>query len=192
MSSKAVSSKTPSSNAGPTSAGPTSAPTVTGPPRVALYPGSFDPLTNGHLNIIRRALRLFDRLIVAVAVNDKKTPMFTTQERIDLIARAVGHEPGLEVVHFRGLLVEYARQMGAAAVVRGLRAVSDFEYEFQMAHMNHKLSPELETVFMMTGEEHFYVSSRLVKEVAQFGGDVADLVPTVVHEALMARISASK
>ncbi|MCS6915447.1 MAG: pantetheine-phosphate adenylyltransferase [Myxococcales bacterium] len=152
--------------------------------RLAIYPGTFDPITNGHLDILRRALRLFDRVVVALAENVRKVPLFSTQERRAQILEAVGHDPRVEVDAFSGLLVEYARRRGAAAVVRGLRALGDFEYEFQLAHMNRHLCPEVETLFMMTAEDNFYVSSSLVKEVARFGGDVSQLVPPGVAQAL--------
>lgn len=145
--------------------------------RTVIYPGSFDPLTNGHLNLIHRALGMFDRVVVAIAVNPKKTPLFTIDERRQLIEDAVGNDPRVEVDAFQGLLVEYARKRGIPVVMRGLRAVSDFEYEFQMANMNRKLDPALETVFVMTGEDYFYISSQLVREVAALGGDVRGLVP---------------
>jgi pantetheine-phosphate adenylyltransferase len=145
--------------------------------RVAIYPGSFDPLTNGHVAIILRGLNLFDRLIVSVANNPQKTPLFTVGERKGFIREAVKNDPRVEVDSFDGLLVEYSRQRGVHTVLRGLRAVSDFDYEFQLANMNRKLLPEFESVFVMTGEDYFYVSSRLVREVATFGGDVTGLVP---------------
>ncbi len=145
--------------------------------RSVIYPGSFDPLTNGHLNLIHRALGMFDRVVVAIAVNPKKTPLFSTDERRDLILDAVGNDPRVEVDSFQGLLVEYARRRQIPVVMRGLRAVSDFEYEFQMANMNRKLDPALETVFVMTGEDYFYISSQLVREVAALGGNVRGLVP---------------
>lgn len=151
---------------------------------LALYPGSFDPLTNGHLNLIRRGLKLFEPLVVAVAQNVKKQPLFSVEARMAMIREAVGPEPRIEVETFSGLLVEYARKRGAGIILRGLRAVSDFEYEFQLAHMNRRLGAGLETVFMMTGEEHFYVSSQLVREVASFGGDVTGLVPDNVEQQL--------
>ncbi|AGC45839.1 pantetheine-phosphate adenylyltransferase [Myxococcus stipitatus DSM 14675] len=155
---------------------------------VAIYPGSFDPLTNGHLSLIQRSLKMFDKVIVAIAVNPKKTPLFTEDERRDLIREAV-QDPRVEVDAFHGLLVDYVRRRGGSVIVRGLRAVSDFEYEFQLANMNRKLAPTVETVFMMTGEDYFYISSQLVREVASFGGDVTGLVPPNVHEALKAKFA---
>jgi len=152
--------------------------------RLAIYPGSFDPLTNGHVAIIQRGLNLFDRLIVSVANNPQKKPLFTVAERMAFITEAVGGDPRVEVDSFDGLLVEYARRRGVHTVLRGLRAVSDFDYEFQLANMNRKLLPEFESVFVMTGEDYFYVSSRLVREVATFGGDVTGLVPAHVARAL--------
>ncbi|KFE69956.1 pantetheine-phosphate adenylyltransferase [Hyalangium minutum] len=143
---------------------------------VAIYPGSFDPLTNGHLSLIQRGLQMFDRVIVAIAVNPKKTPLFTLEERRALIRQACP-DPRVEVDAFQGLLVEYAKQRQVNVLLRGLRAVSDFEYEFQLANMNRKLAPGIETVFMMTGEDYFYISSQLVREVAMFGGDVTGMVP---------------
>lgn len=150
----------------------------------ALYPGSFDPITNGHLNIIERGLKVFDKLIVAVAVNVKKTPLFTADERMEMIRESVSDPSRIEVTTFTGLLVDYAKARGAKIVLRGLRAVSDFEFEFQMAHMNRRLCDDVDTVFMMTGEDHFYVSSHLVREIATFGGNLAGLVPTRVEERL--------
>ncbi len=152
--------------------------------RTALYPGSFDPLTNGHLSLIARGLKTFDRLVVAVANNPKKTPLFSVEERKALIVEATGHDRRIEVTDCQGLLVEFARERKIQVVLRGLRAVSDFEYEFQLANMNRKLHPELETVFMMTGEDYFYISSNLVREVASFGGNVKGLVPDNVLRAL--------
>ena len=153
----------------------------------ALYPGSFDPITNGHVWIVRRGLEVFDRLIITIARNVKKTALFGIDERQALIREALGGEPRVEIEAFDGLLVDYARKKGAKVILRGLRAVSDFEYEFQMANMNRKLAPEVETMFMMTGEEHFYVSSALVKEVSSLGGDVSPLVPDCVAKALAAK-----
>lgn len=152
--------------------------------RSAIYPGSFDPLTNGHLAIIQRGLKLFDRLVVAVANNPQKTPMLSVEERKTLILEAVGKDPRVEVDSFDGLMVDYARSKGIPTVLRGLRAVSDFEYEFQLANMNKKLLPEFESVFVMTGEDYFFVSARLVREVAIFGGDLDGLVPPNVLAAL--------
>lgn len=151
--------------------------------RIAIYPGSFDPLTYGHVSIIERGLRIFDKVIVGIAINIQKTPLLTLDERIELIRESF---PGdnVEVDTFQGLLVDYAKSRNCKVVLRGLRAVSDFEYELQMANMNRKLAPEIETVFMMTEESHFYVSSRLVKEVARFGGSVDGLVPEHVKQKL--------
>ncbi len=154
---------------------------------LAVYPGSFDPVTNGHLDIIQRSLACFarpeDRLVVAVADNPRKTPLFSVDERQAHIRDAVA-DPRLEVDSFDGLLIEYVQRRGATAVIRGLRALADFEFEFQLAHMNKRLAPGVETLFMMTGERDFFVSSSLVKEVAMFGGDVSALVPRGVWQAL--------
>ncbi len=157
--------------------------------RTAVYAGSFDPPTHGHLDIIARASRVFDRIIVAVASNVKKSPLFTQDERIEMLREAVAHNPRVEVDRIDGLLVDYARAKGATAVIRGLRAVADFEYEFQMACMNHHLSPQVETVFLMTAQEYFYVSSSLVKEVASFGGDITRFVPATVLTRLRQRFA---
>ncbi len=154
------------------------------PNRIAIYPGSFDPLTNGHLSLIHRGLKIFAGLVVAVANNPDKTPLFTYGERMQLIREAVKGDPRLEVDSFDGLLVEYAKRRGVHTVLRGLRAVSDFEYEFQLANMNRRLDPDFDSVFVMTGEDYFYVSARLVREVSRFGGDVSSLVPANVHRAL--------
>lgn len=155
---------------------------------LALYPGSFDPITHGHINIIDRAARLFDRLVVAVSHNLRKQPLFTPAERLEMLRDSLGHHKHIELDTFDGLLVDFARRRGAQVIVRGLRAISDFEFEFQMTHMNRRLCPEIETVFMMTGEEHFYVSSSLVREVAAFGGSVTGLVPPRVEERLLQRL----
>jgi pantetheine-phosphate adenylyltransferase len=160
--------------------------------RRAIYPGSFDPLTNGHLSLIHRGLKIFDSLIVAVANNPAKSPLFSVQERIDMIRGAVNGNTRVELDSFDGLLVDYAAQQGVHTVLRGLRAVSDFEYEFQIANMNRKLDPEFESVFVMTGEDYFYVASSLVREVASFGGDVSGLVPPNVFAALRARFPKKK
>ena len=158
--------------------------------RVAIYPGSFDPITNGHVDILQRALVLFDRVIVAIANNVRKAPLFTVEERKDHIVRAVNGDGRIEVDAFEGLLVDYVKKRGSRLVVRGLRALADFEYEFQLAHMNRRLGVDIDTVFLMTSEKDFYVSSSLVKEVAQFGGDVHGLVPAHVEEALKKRMGA--
>ena len=149
----------------------------------AIYPGSFDPLTNGHLSIIHRGLTMFDRLTVAVLNNPRKQSMFTVEERKQLIREACP-DPRVDVDSFQGLLVHYTRRKGVHLILRGLRAVSDFEYEFQLANMNRKLDPDFETVFMMTGQDSFYISSQLVREVASLGGDVGELVPPNVLRAL--------
>jgi pantetheine-phosphate adenylyltransferase len=153
-------------------------------PRLAIYPGSFDPLTNGHLSLIHRGLKLFDGLVVAVANNVGKKALFSLEERTQLIQEAVGAEPGVEVDHFETLLVDYAKRRKIHTVLRGLRAMSDFEYEFQLANMNAKLDPDFESVFVMTGQDYFYVTGSLVREVASFGGDVTGLVPPNVAEGL--------
>ena len=152
---------------------------------IAIYPGSFDPVTNGHVNLIERAARMFERVVVAVAMNSQKQGLFTVEERIALLTEVTRSLPAVEVDSFDGLLVDYVRRRGARIVIRGLRAVSDFEYEFQMAHMNHKLYPELETIFLVTGADEFYISSQLVKEVARLGGCVEGLVPAVVRDRLL-------
>ena len=159
--------------------------------RSAIYPGSFDPLTNGHLSLIQRGLKMFDSLIVAIAVNPKKTPLFSVEERKELIRGAVGNDPRVIIDDFQGLLVDYAKKRGVNVVLRGLRAVSDFEFEFQLANMNRRLSSDLETVFMMTGEDYFYISSNLVREVASFGGNVEGAVPPNVLEKLKAKYATS-
>jgi pantetheine-phosphate adenylyltransferase len=157
--------------------------------RAAIYPGSFDPLTNGHLSLIQRGLTMFDQLIVAIAVNPKKTPLFSVEERKALILGAIGNDPRVVVDDFQGLLVDYAKKRNVHVMLRGLRAVSDFEFEFQLANMNRKLDPELETVFMMTGADYFYISSNLVREVASFGGNVEGLVPPNVLGKLKAKFA---
>ena len=153
---------------------------------VAIYPGSFDPITNGHVDLVNRTLRVFDKVVVAIASNpDKDRSLFTVQERLQLIEEVfAGTDGRVSAVSFQGLLVDYADRQGATVVIRGLRAISDFEYEFQMAMMNHRLKPKLETFFMMTGESEFYTSSRLVKEVVSLGGNVAGLVPDNVLKKL--------
>jgi len=154
---------------------------------IAVYPGSFDPVTRGHEDLIRRALRFADRLIVAVAVNPGKQPLFTLDERVALIRRVVD-DPAVEVRSFDGLLAEFARVAGATLIVRGLRAISDFEYEFQMALMNRNLAPGIETVFLVPAFDLTYLSSSLVREVARFGGDVSSLVHPAVQQALKKKL----
>lgn len=156
---------------------------------VAFYPGSFDPLTNGHVNMVERGLRVFDKVIVAIAHNINKKPMFTLDERKAQIAACFPNNPRVEVRVFQGLMVEAAREAGATTVLRGLRGVADFEYEFQLSTMNNLLSPQLETVFLMTEKSHFFVSSNLVREVAGLGGDVSALVPEPVLAALQQKLA---
>jgi pantetheine-phosphate adenylyltransferase len=151
---------------------------------VAVYPGSFDPLTNGHVDIIQRGSRFFDRIVIAVLVNVEKAPLFTASERVDIAREVFRDQPNVDVDTFHGLLVDYARARRASVIVRGLRAVSDFEYEMQMALMNRRLSPDVETIFMMPAEPYTYVSSRLVKEVVALGGSVHGLVPDIVERRL--------
>ncbi len=156
---------------------------------LAIYPGSFDPITFGHLDIIRRSARLFDRTIVAVLHNPNKTPLFTVEERIELIAGAIAEMSHVEVSSFSGLTVAYARMMGAQALIRGLRAVSDFELELQMAHTNKTLASDIETVFLATSNEYSFLSSSVVKEIARFGGAVDRFVPENVSHALRRRFA---
>ena len=155
-----------------------------GPPsgRLAVFPGSFDPLTNGHVDIILRCARLFERILVAVLVNQDKKPLFTADERVAMIRDVFREYPNVETESFDGLLVDYARQRRASAIIRGIRAVSDYEYEFQMALMNRHLEPMLETVFMMPAQQYTYLSSRLTKEVFSLGADVRGLVPPIVEQ----------
>ena len=154
------------------------------PPRIAIYPGSFDPLTNGHVDIIERGSRIFDQIIVSILANVEKTPLFSEKERVDIISDVFKGRDNVQVETFDGLLVEYAQRKQASVIVRGLRAVSDFEYEFQMALMNRHLAPGIETVFMMPAEQYTYISSRLIKEVFALGGRVHGLVPELVEERL--------
>jgi pantetheine-phosphate adenylyltransferase len=156
--------------------------------RTVIYPGSFDPLTNGHLDVIQRATKLFDRVIVAVALNDSKNPLFSLAERLDLVKRCVAHLPNVEADSFDGLLVNYAEKRSAQAIIRGLRAVSDFEFEFQLALMNRKLNERVETIFMMPKETYTFLSSRLVKEIAALGGNVDGFVPEHVRAALARKL----
>jgi pantetheine-phosphate adenylyltransferase len=159
---------------------------------VAVYPGSFDPFTNGHKDIAARALKIFDRLIIAIAVNRAKAPLFTLEERQEMIRELYKDEPRVEVDSFSGLLVDYLKERQAGAVIRGLRAVSDFEYEFQLANMNRKLYPKAETLFLMTGHDYFYLSSMVVKEVASLGGCLAGLVPDLVLARLKEKFGGMK
>jgi pantetheine-phosphate adenylyltransferase len=154
----------------------------------AIYPGTFDPVTNGHCDLIERAARLFDHVIVAVAANPKKVPMFTLEERVSLAQQALTNVPNVEVCGFDTLLADYARSRGAQVILRGLRAVSDFEFEFQMAGMNRQLAPDIETLFLTPAEKYTYISSSLVKEVAALGGDISGFVHPVVSAALSSRL----
>jgi pantetheine-phosphate adenylyltransferase len=156
---------------------------------VAIYPGTFDPLTNGHVDIIARGARLFDRIIVAVLVNAEKSPLFTTTERLEIARTVFKGLPNVEVDTFDGLLVDYVERRGAQVIVRGLRAVSDFEFEFQMALMNRRLNEKIETVFMMPAEQYSYISSRLIKEVFSLGGRVHGLVPDMVEQRLHDKVA---
>jgi pantetheine-phosphate adenylyltransferase len=156
--------------------------------RIAVYPGTFDPITNGHVDIMKRSLAIFDKVIVAIADNVRKAPLFTVDERVAFIRDALPGETRVELDAFNGLLVNYCTQKGATTIVRGLRALNDFEYEFQFAHMNRRLAPAVDTMFLMTAEENFYVSSSLVKEVAGLGGDVRGLVPDGVRLALLSKL----
>jgi pantetheine-phosphate adenylyltransferase len=156
--------------------------------RRAIYPGSFDPVTNGHLDVIERARKLFDEVIIAVAVNDQKQPLFPLEERLRLLRETTGGIDGVTIAPLDGLLVDFAVQQKARAIVRGLRAVSDFEFEFQMALMNRKLEGGVETIFLMPKEEYTYISSRIVKEIARLGGDVSAFVPPCVVESFRERL----
>ena len=162
---------------------------ATKPPQLtAIYPGSFDPITSGHLDLIERGCRLFDRLIIAILRNENKQPLFTVEERIEMLREVVGHFPNVEVDSFNGLLVDYAAEKNATALVRGIRAISDYEYELQMALMNRRLRPDMETVFLMASEAHSFISSRLVKEVFALGGNITGLVPPSVEVQLRKRL----
>ena len=160
--------------------------------RIAIYPGSFDPLTNGHLDVVQRAAKLFDRVVVAVAKNEGKRPLFTLKERVALVNQSVAHLPNVEADSFDSLLVEYVVSRQARAIVRGLRAVSDFEFEFQLALMNRKLNENIETIFMMPKDTYTFLSSRIVKEIARLGGDVSGFVPVPVQAALARKFSVKK
>ena len=160
--------------------------------KVAIYPGSFDPITNGHLDVVRRAATMFDRVIVAVAGNEEKTPLFTATERTALVRGAVSQLRNVAVDAFDGLLVEYARRKKALVIVRGLRAVSDFEYELQLALMNRKLEPGVETIFLAPKDEYTFISSRMVKEIAKLGGDVSAFVPAAVQKAMVRKFACGR
>jgi pantetheine-phosphate adenylyltransferase len=159
---------------------------------LAVYPGSFDPPTNGHVDIILRGARLFDRIVVAILVNAEKSPLFSMDERVEILREVFRDHASVEVDTFDGLLVEYVERRRAQVIVRGLRAVSDFEFEFQMALMNQRLSPRIETVFMMPAEQYTYISSRLIKEVFALGGRVQGLVPELVEQRLRAKVTATR
>lgn len=159
---------------------------------LAVYPGSFDPPTNGHLDIIERSSRVFSRVIVAVAVNLRKNAYFTPAERVRMLKRLTSTMGNVEVTSFRGLLVDFARAKEAHILVRGIRAISDFEYEYQMAHMNRKLDQEIDTVIMMTGERYSAISSNIVKEIARFGGKIDDLVPPLVRDILFKKLKGAR
>jgi|SRR6185312_7302228 len=158
-----------------------------GTPLTAIYPGSFDPLTLGHVDLIRRGSRIFPRLVVAVLRNREKSALFTVAERMEMLHEVTAQMPGVEIAEFEGLLVDFAEKVGAGALLRGIRAISDYEYEFQMAWMNRRMAPALETVFMMPGEDYAYLSSRLVKEVAAGGRAVTGMVPPAVEARLRAK-----
>lgn len=160
--------------------------------KVAVYPGTFDPITNGHLDLMVRGLRMFGQIYVGVFDNIAKSVLFSSEERVEMIRKATSHLRGIEVESFDSLLVAYAKVRGACAIIRGLRAVSDFDYEFQMTLMNRKQDVEMETVFMMPSEEYVYVSSRLIKEVVSLGGHVTGLVPDFVEEALLQKLGKRK
>jgi len=156
-------------------------------PRIAIYPGSFDPVTNGHIDIAKRGLKLFDRIIIAILHNPGKQSLFTVEERLEMLSKSMSGIDSIEFDTFDGLLVDYAQKRDASAILRGMRAVSDFEYEFQLALMNRKLNREVETVFLMTGLRWIFTSSSIIKEAARFGGDISDMVPPMVNRRLKAK-----
>jgi pantetheine-phosphate adenylyltransferase len=162
--------------------------------RIGLYPGTFDPVTNGHIDVIARAARLMDKLVIGVAINTGKGPLFSLEERVELVKAEISdiatrNGTVIEVQPFQGLLIDFARQLGAVMIVRGLRAVSDFDYEFQMAGMNYRMAPDIETVFLMASERHQFIASRLVKEVAMLGGDITTFVPALTLQRTLARLN---
>src|SRR5438094_9556760 len=157
------------------------------PDNIAIYPGSFDPITNGHLDLIERGSKLFDRLVVSILSNDTKRPLFSVEERMEMLSEVVGRFPNVEVDCFDGLLVDYATRKEATVILRGIRAISDYEFELQMALMNRRLRPDIETIFLMAGEAYSYISSRLVKEVFGLGADISGLVPPPVESRLKKR-----
>jgi pantetheine-phosphate adenylyltransferase len=162
--------------------------------RIGLYPGTFDPVTNGHIDVIARAARLMDKLVIGVSISSGKGPLFSLEERVELVTAEIseiGERNGtvIEVMPFQGLLIDFARQVGAVMIVRGLRAVTDFDYEFQMAGMNHRMAPDVETVFLMASERHHFIASRLVKEVAALGGDISSFVPPLTLTRTLARLN---
>ena len=155
-----------------------------GPGHIAIYPGSFDPITNGHLDLIERGSKLVDRLIVSILSNDRKQPLFSVEDRMEMLSEVIGPFPNVEIDCFDGLLVDYAARKNATVIIRGIRAISDYEFELQMALMNRRLAPSIETIFLMAGEAYSYISSRLVKEVFYLGGDISGLVPPTVEARL--------
>ncbi len=159
---------------------------------LAIYPGSFDPVTYGHIDVMERALRIFGRLVVAVAVSEGKSPLFSVEERLGMLREAAKEIPGIEVDSFDTLLVDYAKRRGAGVIIRGLRALSDFEYEFQMALTNRKIYNEIETIFLMPSEQYSYLSSRMIKEIAALGGDIDDLVPPAVRESVFKKMKGAR
>jgi pantetheine-phosphate adenylyltransferase len=162
------------------------------PNRIAIYPGSFDPITNGHLDLIQRGSRLFDRLIVSILRNESKEPLFSVEERIEMLREVAAPYPNVEVDSFDGLLVDYAADHAATAILRGIRAISDYEYELQMALMNRRLRPEIETLFLMSNEAYSFISSRMVKEVFSLGGNISGLAPPPVEARMRGRFSQIK
>ena len=162
---------------------------MSGPRKIALFPGSFDPVTNGHLDIARRALRMFDEVVLAVAKNVAKSGTFSLEDRIEMLSAVVSDLPAVRVATFEGLTVDYAREIGAIAIIRGVRAMSDFEYEFEMALMNKHLNPDVDTLFMMPSQEYFYVSSSRLKELTRFGREVDEFVPPLVAKRLRERFA---